>query len=183
IAFQLLFLVIYDLFLKKETFFQWNRAYLIITYLLSLALPWVKLEMLKGAVPQGFGIDTTFFVQLEEVILTPNNSQEFQWASVSWGYVILFGGMFLAATLLGYKLLQLYRLRKTGKTVRFSHFIQVIVPNSEVAFSFFRSIFLGEKVMGTDCERIIQHELVHIKQKHSLDLFFFELMRIIGWFD
>jgi beta-lactamase regulating signal transducer with metallopeptidase domain len=59
----------------------------------------------------------------------------------------------------------------------------VIVPNSEVAFSFFRSIFLGEKVVEADHEGIIQHELVHIKQRHSLDLLFFELMRIVGWFN
>jgi len=113
----------------------------------------------------------------------PKNSQGLQWATIPWGYLVFFGGMFLAAILLGYKLLQLYRLRKTGRIVRFTDFIQVIVPNSEVAFSFFRSIFLGEKVAGKDCEGIIQHELVHIKQRHSLDLLFFELMRIIAWFD
>jgi TonB family protein len=34
-----------------------------------------------------------------------------------------------------------------------------------------------------DHESIIQHELVHIGQRHSWDLMFFELMRIIGWFN
>ena len=183
IAFQLLFLAIYDVFLKKETFFQWNRSYLIGTYLLSLALPWIKLEVLKSAVPEGYTINPQFFIQMEEIILTPNNSQGLQWATVPWGYVVLFGGMFLATILLGYKMLQLYRLRKIGRTVRFSDFHKVIVPNSEVAFSFFRSIFLGEKVVEADHEGIIQHELVHIKQRHSLDLLFFELMRIVGWFN
>ncbi|MCG2462861.1 M56 family metallopeptidase [Flavobacteriaceae bacterium F89] len=183
IAFQMLFLAIYDLFLKKETFFQWNRAYLLGTYFLSLALPWVKLEVLRSAVPQGFAIDPTFFVRLDEIILTPNNSHGYQWATVPWGYVVLYGGMFLSTVLLGYKLLQLYRLRKMGRTVRFTDFLQVIVPNSEVAFSFFRSIFLGEKVVEAEHEGIIHHELVHIKQRHSLDLLFFELMRIIGWFN
>lgn len=183
IAFQLFFLAIYDLFLKKETFFQWNRAYLIGTYLLSLVLPWVKLEVLKNAIPEGYAIDPRVFMQLEGIILTPKTSQGFEWATFPWGYMVLFGGMFLAAILLGYKLLQLYRLRKMGRIVHFSDFIQVIIPNSEVAFSFFRSIFLGEKVAGNDCEGIIQHELVHIKQRHSLDLLFFELMRLIGWFN
>ena len=51
IAFQLVFLIIYDFFLKRETFFQWNRLYLIGTYILSLVLPWIKIEALKTAVP------------------------------------------------------------------------------------------------------------------------------------
>ena len=51
IAFQLVFLMVYDLFLKKETFFQWNRAYLLTTFVLSLVLPGVNIEALKVIVP------------------------------------------------------------------------------------------------------------------------------------
>lgn len=43
LAFQLVFLLAYDLFLKRETFFQWNRVYLLGTFALSLILPWVKI--------------------------------------------------------------------------------------------------------------------------------------------
>ena len=50
IVFQLAFLLIYDLFLKKETFFQWNRAYLLGTFALSLLFPWIKIEALKTTV-------------------------------------------------------------------------------------------------------------------------------------
>ena len=49
-AFQLLFLIVYDLFLKRETFFQWNRVYLMGTFVLSLLLPWIKIEALKTTV-------------------------------------------------------------------------------------------------------------------------------------
>ena len=54
VAFQLFFLIIYDLFLKKETFFNWNRAYLLTTSLLSLILPFIKIESLKGVVPENY---------------------------------------------------------------------------------------------------------------------------------
>ena len=37
--------------------------------------------------------------------------------------------------------------------------------------------------MEKECRNIIAHELVHVKGKHSLDLLFFELMRIVGWFN
>jgi len=54
VAFQLVFLIIYDLFLKRETFFQWNRLYLIATYIMSIVLPWIKIEALKTEVPVMF---------------------------------------------------------------------------------------------------------------------------------
>ena len=54
IAFQLLFLMIYDFFLKRETFFQWNRVYLLGTYVLSMLLPWVKIKAFTKQVPQTF---------------------------------------------------------------------------------------------------------------------------------
>src|SRR5690606_17966310 len=52
IVFQLLFLAIYELLLKKETFFQWNRAYLCLTPLLALVLPFIKIPALQTAIPQ-----------------------------------------------------------------------------------------------------------------------------------
>jgi len=31
--------------------------------------------------------------------------------------------------------------------------------------------------------QIINHELIHCKQKHSLDLLFFEILKIVLWFN
>ena len=63
--FQLLFLIIYDLFLKRETFFQWNRAYLLGTFVLSLLLPWVKIEAFKTAVSQDYFMYPEYLWEME----------------------------------------------------------------------------------------------------------------------
>ena len=182
IAFQLVFLVIYDLFLKRETFFQWNRFYLIATYILSLLLPWVKIEALKTTVPEQYAVYPEFLWNANSpaVIAAGTISSGYQ---ISWQEGVLYGGMLLAALYFGYKLYRLRQLREQGTIEHFPNFTQVVVKNSELAFSFFKSIFLGDKVLSREHKSIIQHELVHIKQKHSLDLVFFELMRIIGWFN
>ena len=52
-----------------------------------------------------------------------------------------------------------------------------------MAFSFFKSIFLGDKVVTQNHSTIIAHEMIHIKQGHSYDLLFFEFMRILAWFN
>jgi bla regulator protein BlaR1 len=182
IAFQLAFLVIYDFFLKRETFFQWNRFYLIGTYIVSLVLPWIKIEALNTTVPEQYYVYPEFLwnVNSPAVVTTGTASPVFQ---ISWQEGVLCGGMLLAAFYFGYKLYRLQQLRAQGTIAHFPNFTRVVVKNSELAFSFFKSILLGDKVLSREHKSIIQHELVHIKQRHSLDLVFFELMRIIGWFN
>jgi len=180
IAFQLVCLVIYDFLFKRETFFQWNRAYLIGSYILSMVLPWVKIEALKTTVPQEFYKYPEFMWGVNDAVVAVSGESSF---AVSWEYVLLFGGMLLAALLFGFKILQIQRLRKEGEVHFFSDFTKIIISNSNAAFSFFKSVFMGDKILESEQENIIQHELVHIKQRHSWDLFFFELMRIVGWFN
>jgi bla regulator protein blaR1 len=57
------------------------------------------------------------------------------------------------------------------------------VPNSTIACTFYKTIFLGDKLSEAERHQILSHELVHVKQKHSLDLLFFELYKIIFWFN
>lgn len=182
IAFQLVFLVIYEIFLKKETFFQWNRAYLIGTYILSMVLPWIEIKALEINVPENYDIAATGVFQLDAVTLTPDilGQEVFQ---LSMGMSVLFLGMLVAALIFGYKLYTLHRLKRKGNVHYTIQFTRIVIPQSNLAFSFFKTIFMGDQVNKEDYDQIIAHELVHIKQYHSLDLLFFELMRIISWFN
>ena len=181
IAFQLVFLIIYDIFLKRETFFQWNRVFLIGTYALSLILPWIKIEKFKSAVPAQFYVYPEYtWGTTDAVVVAAKENPAF---SISWEQGLLFGGMLAALLLFGYKMLQLYRLRRAGQVRHFKDYTQIIIADSAIAFSFLKSIFLGDTVVMREHSNIIEHELVHIKQKHTWDLLFFELMRIVGWFN
>ncbi len=148
--------------------------------LMSLVLPWIKIEAFRNTVPDRYYIAPQFLWQLDEVTLTAG---ERSLSGITWELALLLGGMLLATLYLGYKLYQIYALRKKGQVDYFPKFTRVVVANSQMAFSFFRAIFLGDKVLEREHENIIQHELVHIEQKHTWDLLFFEVMRIVGWFN
>ncbi|ASV29651.1 M56 family metallopeptidase [Maribacter cobaltidurans] len=181
IAFQLVFLVIYDFFLKRETFFQWNRVYLLVTYVLSLILPWIKIEAFKTETQVFLGYSEFLWnMDQSEVAIVPNPDNHF---TLTWQEGIFWVGALLAAIWFIIKLWRLYKLRSQGKISYFKDFTQVLIPKSNIAFSFFRSIFLGEKIVGREYDSVVSHELVHIKQWHSLDLLFFEVMRIVSWFN
>ncbi len=183
LVFQLIFLLVYDLFLKWETFFQWNRVYLIGTYVLSLILPWVTIEAFKTTVPIEFSNYTQFIFKLDEVQVGTTDSKAVLFSPAEWGYLIFFIGVLFMALWFGFKLFQLYRLLQKGFVSHHIGFTKILVKESEIAFSFFKYIFLGEKVSKEKTPSIIAHELVHIEQKHSLDLLFFELMQIVSWFN
>jgi hypothetical protein len=53
--------------------------------------------------------------------------------------------------------------------------------DENTAFSFFNYLFIGSNV--PQAETIIAHELVHIRQKHSVDIIFLEIVKIINWFN
>lgn len=183
LVFQLVFLLAYDLFLKKETFFQWNRLYLLGTFVLSLVLPWIKIEALQTSMPQELETTTVFLAQLNGVVIGPGVEEASFLERISWPYLVLGVGSVLATIWFVYKLIQIRRLRKNGWIERYHDFTKITVPKSVTAFSFFRSIFLGEDIKKEKEPNILAHELVHVKQFHTLDLLFFELARILFWFN
>ncbi len=183
LAFQLVFLLAYDLFLKKETFFQWNRAYLLGTFALSFILPWVKIQALQTTMPQELETTTVFLSQLNGVVLGPGAKETSFLERIPWPYLVLGAGSILAATWFVIKLYQIAWLRKKGEVKYYKDFTKIIVPKSVTAFSFFRNIFMGDGIHKEKEANILAHELVHVKQLHSFDLLFFELARIIFWFN
>jgi bla regulator protein blaR1 len=187
ISFQLFFLIIYDAFLKKETFFNWNRAYLLVTAILSVALPFIKIQSFKNVVPKEFviampevtignvqGINTN---QAVEIVAT--ESSKFQW---SWELVFYIGAS-LALIIFFVKLLKIATLIYKNPKHWNQNLRIVTLLRSNTAFSFFYYVFLGEQIKEVDKPAILKHEAVHVKQKHTLDLLFFELFRIVFWFN
>ena len=182
LAFQLLFLVVYDLFLKRETFFNWNRVYLILTPILSLLLPLIKINAIQQSIP------AEYMIQLPAVIIGRTASEGVVAESggalfpMGWELVWMLGTV-MSLIFFGYKLYKLAVLKRSGTFTRFEKLKLVILPKTDTAFSFFNTVFLGEQLSEAQKKNILEHEKVHIEQHHSFDLLFFELMRIICWFN
>tara|TARA_R110002126_G_scaffold77796_1_gene193896 strand:- start:17680 stop:18876 length:1197 start_codon:yes stop_codon:yes gene_type:complete len=183
ILFQVFFLAIYDFFLSKETFFTKNRWYLLITPILSFVIPFIKIPSFQKAVSQDF------VIQLPEIILSPEKVIQNTIApqnletSINYITVLFWGGVVVFLTLFLLKLLKIINLIRKNEAIKKSHFKLILLPNETKAFSFFNYIFLGKEIAANQQEKVIAHELVHSKQKHSLDLLFFEVLKITMWFN
>ncbi|MGB5418096.1 MAG: blaR1 peptidase M56 family protein, partial [Algibacter sp.] len=187
IAFQLFFLIIYDVFLKKETFFNWNRAYLLVTAMLSLIIPFIKINSFKNFISQDY------IINLPEVFIGNTNQPEIHPVELnlsllegnsfwSWEFVFYLG-VGLATLLLAFKLAKLAILLYKNPKQKLDNVFIISLLKSKLAFSFFNYIFLGEDFKNDERTAILKHEMVHVKQNHTLDLLFFELLRILFWFN
>lgn len=178
-VFQVLFLAVYDLFLKKETFFNWNRTYLLLTPIVSMALPFVSLGFLQQNIPQESAI------QLPSIIISNSvsevGSSSTFWFSTLQGLWIV--GILISTAIFLLKIVKIAKLRSSGCTEILEGISYKILPKTDNAFSFFGTIYLGENISEEKRASIISHEKVHIQQKHSLDLLYFELLRIVFWFN
>ncbi|MBP94244.1 MAG: blaR1 peptidase M56 family protein [Flavobacteriaceae bacterium] len=187
IAFQLFFLLIYDVFLRKETFFNWNRAYLLVTVMLSVILPFIKVSGFKEAIPKEFVLNlplilsqTPNTIYLEEVVITGSNtSYSFLW----YFSLVLVVGSALAVSFFSLRLFKIIKLIYQNPRQRDGSVYYVHLLKSRLAFSFFNYVFLGENIKEVEREQIVKHELIHVNQKHTWDLLFFELFRIVFWFN
>ena len=54
VLFQILFLAVYDFFLSKETFHNYNRWYLLGTPVVSFVLPLIKIPTFQNTVPKNY---------------------------------------------------------------------------------------------------------------------------------
>lgn len=182
ILFQLLFLGVYELFFKRETFFNTNRFYLIGSFVLSLIIPLIKIpNFFAENNPNLNGVVTQ---SLDEIVLSVNGIQKTQEVnSFTVMELILLSGMIVSTFLFLIKIFKLYQLKKAGTTLKVDGHTQVILPKTDLVFSFLNTVFIGEKALESAGETILKHELVHINQKHTLDLLLFELLRIVFWFN
>lgn len=188
LIFQTLFLVVYDLFLKKETFFQWNRFYLIVSSLFAYFIPLVKIKSVSYYVQQEFTLPTvvlnpkTIFFN-EEII----GDYPLQTTNFISTYVTLenlyFLGLLLMSMFFVLKIGQLISKIKSNRIIKSTDYNLVIIKNDTHAFSFFNYIFLGENIYNKGYKTVLKHELIHVRQRHSFDLLFFEIQKIVFWFN
>lgn len=176
-------MAIYDFFLSKETFFTKNRWYLLSTPILSFLIPFVKIHTFQKAVPQ------EFIVYLPEIFLSPEkaiqNTVEAStfYNSVNYITILFWIGVVFFSILFLMKLANIFNFIRKYKVVKQDDFKLILIPNETKAFSFFNYVFLGTAIEKSNREKIIQHELVHSKQRHSLDLLLFEFLKIVMWFN
>jgi hypothetical protein len=162
------FYLAYCIFLAKETYYTINRVYLLCSSVVAFILPLIQLDFLKPAIPAA-----------TDIAYTPVVVNSFTWQDgILYSYIT---GVVIFVIQFAIKLYQLQKLAHS-KPANTDNGLKVIyLEGSNAAFSFFNYLFIGTDAIQPDL--ITRHELVHIRQKHSADVLFLEVLKIINWFN
>ncbi|MBL7832664.1 MAG: hypothetical protein JNK18_01855 [Cyclobacteriaceae bacterium] len=179
-----LFLVVYQLLLRKETNFRFNRIFLLIGLGASVLFPLIKLPASNSPVPSlNLSVQPAAteadLIYSQQVI--PQNTWT-TWEVLTVIYTIGLALFFLVfAVRLGRMIIA---LRASAKYNLQNHHI-VELSNTSSSFSFFNYIFIGSTPPLTESEKqqIIEHERIHAKLFHSVDIVLLNILGIVFWFN
>lgn len=169
---------LYHLFLAKEKTFTFNRFYLIAALLFSLCIPFATIET-KEVVKE---IPATIFVEgneqpIEAQIVTPQESFDYTKALLI-GYCIVSGILILK---IGYSIIKIKKLK--GRKIKYQNRTVFLLKQDLAPFSFWSTIYLSETYFKDSKieDSVFLHEEIHVKQKHSLDILFVEVLKAVFW--
>ena len=172
----------YWLFLKKDTFFNRNRIYLAVSILFSITIPLINIRLAPGT------NSIVQIIQLNEILITPEISRSFTsiflTKSVSLLLVIYLLGVSFFSGILIFRLYQIWNWIRKGESSTSGNINIIRVQQNISPFSFFNWIFLPERYTDEfENDEIINHEKVHIRQLHTVDLLISELLIVFQWFN
>ncbi|NII83617.1 MULTISPECIES: M56 family metallopeptidase [unclassified Pedobacter] len=165
----ILFYGFYRLFLHRETFYALNRYYLIFSSVLAFMLPFFQLGFLKKEIVISYATFTG--IPEKPSLFTIENGLLLLYAVIS---LVLILKICLGLRNLKSIITKAKKTKENGITL-------IEIENSKMAFSFFNFLFIDPEL--DQKTTILKHEMVHIRQKHSVDILLFELIQISSWFN
>jgi hypothetical protein len=168
----------YRLILMKDANFGFNRAFLLGSAGLSLGLPLLRIE-------------SPFFSTVIEASELPLQSAPPPSLAppAGLGPLDVLFGIYVAGAALFFVIF----LARVGRLAlmaarcgceRHRGLRIVLCGRAGESFSFFGFVFLDRSLArGGDIDRILAHEMAHVRQFHSLDVVLAEILTVIQWFN
>ncbi|HKK42242.1 MAG TPA: M56 family metallopeptidase [Bacteroidales bacterium] len=172
------FLIVYVLFLGNERYFTLNRIYLVTGILASVFLPFISIRYMVE------------LPAIRNVVIPAGNIAAAKSGLSPWpDYVFLLifilyisGIVFVVYRAYNQNRLILKTIRKTRngkddpvKLIRTADYTS--------SFSYFSYVFINPSVSDDEIGEIMNHELVHVRQMHWIDLLLARVLCSVQWFN
>ena len=179
-----MFYLAYHFLVRKETFFNSNRWFLLSGLFTSLLLPlfFIKKIILVER-PK---------ISLEDLVAYSQHSsttikdvpvvEAFDWIQFIWlGYILI---TCLLALKIVLNFTSLYRMLYQQQVIKKERFKLVNLNENIAPFSFFNYIVYNSDLYSNEeLQSILLHEKIHSQQRHSLDVLIARLFCIVFWFN
>lgn len=174
------FYACYWLLFRKHTFFMLNRAYLLFSLIVSFIIPAVELQETVSIVESAAAVVTASGPVIAADV-TPDTNYT--------AYLLLAcycaGAVSMAVALIK-AIVQVHRIVQSGISVPMQAY-HLVVSQREYArsgsFSFLKWMIISNEDYEQNFEPIFAHEMVHIRQWHTLDILLIEILKVLFWFN
>jgi TonB-dependent SusC/RagA subfamily outer membrane receptor len=178
-------MVYYLLVLRNKKFHQYNRFYLLGVALVSWIVPLIKIfwQQERSGVRQVDLLNVVAVNNSEMEAMVTSQQHSLDWVSLL-PHLYVGVSVFLAVAML-ISLYRIYKIYTTHECSNLQQFYLVMTRVKGTPFSFFSYIFWNAEIdIQTPAgKQILQHELTHVKQYHSIDKIVIQLNLIAGWFN
>ena len=180
-----LFWSIYLLFLQKETFFRFNRFFLLTGLFASLILPLYTIHYIVEVKTSGIPVHLISEVENDSpsIVAVTDNFHTLIKYCISYLPVIYFTVFFIILIFRISGLLRLLTIIHRSKHKRYKNYKLIESSELNKAFSFFHFIIIPKILSETEKNIILKHEETHIAQNHWVDLFLINILSLIWWFN
>lgn len=175
------FYVVYYCLLGKDTLYSRNRAFILVSIISAMILPFITIHT-KQQVNIGL-----FGKTLSEVLVrgssgaVSGSDPETAWDLPKVLTYIYISGILIFSIKLLFDTIELIFLI-VGSKEKGSNIIRFHGLNTS-GFSAFGYLFIRKELNPEEAEEIIKHEKYHIDKYHFIDIIFIEIARIIQWFN
>lgn len=174
------FFLAYYFLLRKETFFNKNRWFLLLGLFASVLLPLITFTKIIWVEPspvvyETFSNDIVPYIIENKVIEEP-----IDWNSILFYVYLGISVVFIVKMLI--EILSFFRIIKFGKRTKTKEALLIDNESNENPFSFFNHIVFNSQMFSEDeLQHIISHENIHVKEKHSIDVLVSKVFCAIIW--
>lgn len=174
----------YRFLLRSLTFYQWNRVFLLLSIAVSAVFPFIDISFIFYEGSEGPQRLLTSVPAVNDITFykpVDNPTVDVQMI----GAVIIFAGTLVLFSRLIIQFISLALIRKNSSLVHRRTGVSIYEPKKPIApFSFGKSIYINRSMYSDhELDQIIEHELVHIKQCHTADMVFSEILCAFNWYN
>ena len=191
-----IFYIFFKLMMSRSTFFRFNRITLLVGLSGCTLLPLIELTTTEETF-----LHTPLYAIHEilqsteqvmsnpeepgnEILLSEKNTEisSLNWIPVTLG-TIYGAGTLLTFVWLSVSTCRLAQLIRMSEKKRYGNYILVIPRQPIASFSWGRYIVVSASDYSRQSEEVLLHEMMHLRNHHTLDLLFMQIFLLVHWFN
>ena len=177
----------YHFILRRLTFYHHNRWYLAGYSLLCFFIALINInpllernQLLDNKLVNAFPTVHDLAGDSGSAVVAANS----QWSRWNWMMLVFFLGFVLLVIRLIVQYISFRRIKRNAELLSDGSMKLYQVNKTIIPFSFGNSIFINQSQHAEEeLKEIIRHEFVHVKQKHTVDIIWSELLCALNWFN